>query len=252
VIAAYQPTSRLGPAFEVIDAGAARADLQRRKELKFTLPQADVQKLRVLLEGNARRQVHNREVSIVHSVYFDDPQLSTCRANLDGLGKRIKVRLRWYDTPRPEEEFYFEIKWRENRVTGKHRFQVRAAEPIGRLSYRTILANLSAALPERCRGALTRYCEPTVLVQYRREHFVSHDRALRATVDYDVRYYDQIGKQFISASFGRRHEGLVVLEGKTPVGRERDLRTLLNPLGARIGRCSKYVYGCQMLGLVHA
>jgi hypothetical protein len=89
-------------------------------------------------------------------------------------------------------------------------------------------------------------------VRYQREHFVSHDRALRATVDYGIRYFDQTGKQFISTSFGRRHEGFIVLEGKTPVGREHELRRLLHPLAARVGRCSKYVYGCQMLGLVHA
>jgi hypothetical protein len=250
VIAVYHPT-RLS-AFEVIDAGAARADLNKRKELKFTLPRADIQKLRVLLEGNARRQVHNEQVSTVCSVYFDDPQLSTCHANLDGLGRRNKVRLRWYDSPKPGHEFFFEIKWRENRVTGKHRFQMRSHEPIHTLAYRTILENLSAALPERCQSILARYCEPTVLVRYQREHFVSHDRALRATVDYDIHYFDQTGKQLISTLFGRRHEGLIVLEGKTPVGREHELRRLLHPLAARVGRCSKYVYGCQMLGLVHA
>ena len=252
MIAAYQPTSQEITPFEVIDAGAARADLKKRRELKFTLPQADIQKLRVLLEGNARRQIHNHQVSTVCSVYFDDPQLSTCRANLDGLGRRNKVRLRWYDLPRPECEFFFEIKWRENRVTGKHRFQVRSHGPIHTLSYRTILENLSAALPERCQSILARYREPAVLVRYQREHFVSHDRALRATVDYDIRYFDQTGKRFITTSFGRRHEGLIVLEGKTPVGREHELRRLLHPLRARVGRCSKYVYGCQLLGLVHA
>ncbi len=250
MIAAYQPTIAPAPSFEVIDAGASRADLTRRKELKFTLLQADVQKLRILLEGNARRQVHNHEVSVVNSVYFDDHQLSTCRANLDGLGRRNKVRLRWYDLPLPGQEFFFEIKWRENRVTGKHRFQVRANEPIGGMHYQAILANLAAALPQRCQSMLARYGEPTVLVRYRREHFVSHDRALRATVDYDICYFDQTGKRRITTSFARRHEGLVVLEGKTPVGRERELRRLLHPLGARVGRCSKYVYGCQMLGLV--
>jgi SPX domain protein involved in polyphosphate accumulation len=221
-----------------------------RKELKFTLPQADVDKLRILLEGNARRQVHSDEVSLVHSVYFDDPQLSTCRANLDGLGRRNKVRLRWYDRPLPGEEFFFEIKWRENRITGKHRFQVRAGEPIGCLDYRTLVATLTDALPEGCRAMLARYCEPTVLVRYRREHFVSRDQALRATVDYDICYFDQTGKRRISTSFVRRNEGLVVLEGKTPPGRERELRRLLHPLGARVGRCSKYVDGCQMLGLI--
>jgi hypothetical protein len=111
---------------------------------------------------------------------------------------------------------------------------------------------LSEALPDRFQAVLSKFCEPTVLVKYHREHFTSADGALRATVDYDVCYFDQTGKQFITTSFGRRHEGLVVLEGKTPVGRERELRKLVHPLGARVGRCSKYVYGCQMLGLIHA
>jgi hypothetical protein len=129
---------------------------------------------------------------------------------------------------------------------------VRSNEPLDAYSYRTILSKLSAALPERFHSVLVRYCEPTVLVRYQREHFTSPDGSLRATVDYHINYFDQTGKQFISTSFGRHHEGLVVLEGKTPVGREGELRSLVHPLGARVGRCSKYVYGCQMLGLIYA
>jgi hypothetical protein len=252
MIALYHPLSRPSVTFEIIDAGASRADLKKRKELKFTLPQADVQKLRRVLEGNGRRQIHNLDVSTVHSVYFDDARLSTCRANLDGLGRRNKVRIRWYDSPRPIQEFFFEIKWRDNRVTGKHRLHVRASEPLEKVSYRTIIENLSAALPEECQSMLARYCEPTVLVRYQREHFTAVGGPLRATIDYNICYFDQTGRQFISTSFGRRHEGLVVLEGKMPVGRERELRSMLHPLGARLDRCSKYVHGCQMLGLIHA
>ncbi len=85
------------------------------------------------------------DISTVNSVYFDDAALSTCQANLDGLGRRNKVRIRWYDTPQPGHSFFFEIKWRDNRVTGKHRLQMRASERLSELSYDTILASLSAA-----------------------------------------------------------------------------------------------------------
>jgi hypothetical protein len=238
------------PTFEVIDGGASRHDLARRKELKFTLPRADVQKLRRLLEANGRRQVHNEPISTVNSVYFDDARLSACRANLDGLGRRQKVRVRWYDSPLPQREVFFEIKWRDNRVTGKRRLHLLSPEPIGRLSYRAFLAGLAAALPPEHQAVLVRYCEPTVLVRYQREHFTSADGSLRATIDYNISYFDQTGKSFVSTSFGQPHDGLVVLEGKMPPGRELDLVSLLHPLGARLGRCSKYVNGCQMLGLV--
>ncbi len=249
MIAVNSSVSPLPPTFHVVNTGASRADLARRTELKFTLLSADVAKLRRVLAGNGRQQVYNRKVSHVYSVYFDDSRLSACQANLDGLGRRKKVRLRWYDSPSPGQDFYFEIKWRENRVTGKHRLQLRTNEPLARLSYATILSNLTNALPEPYQPLLARYCEPTVLVRYDREHFTSADGTLRATIDYHVTYFDQTGKQFISTSFGQPHEGLVVLEGKTPVGRQHELRSLLHPLGARVGRCSKYVYGCLALGL---
>ena len=91
--------------------------------------------------------------------------------------------------------------------------------------------------------------EPIVIVQYNREHFATDD-GLRITLDYDLTYYDQMGRKLISTSFPRRLDGLVVLEGKTPVGREAELRRWLHPFSPRVGRCSKYVHGCCQLGLI--
>lgn len=91
---------------------------------------------------------------------------------------------------------------------------------------------------------------PIVLVQYKREHFVSRDASLRLTLDYGIKFIDQVGKRLISTRYGKKLSGLVVLEGKTPVGREHELRSLLAPLSPRTGRCSKYVHGCQTLGHV--
>jgi hypothetical protein len=238
------------PLFELVDLTKTRADLSRRRELKFVLTCLDLEPLRRLLEGNGQRQIFNGQVSIVRSVYFDDAQRSACRANVDGLSQRSKLRLRWYDSPLPERECYLEIKWRDNRVTGKYRLQLRSRDELGTLPYAALLDRLAAVVPAVYLPTLLRYPEPTVLVEYRREHFVAPERPLRVTLDYGLVYYDQTGKQRISTAFGRRHEGLVVLEGKLPVGCERELRSFLQPFGARIARCSKYVHGCQRLGLL--
>ncbi len=64
-------------------------------------------------------------------------------------------------------------------------------------------------------------------MEYRREHFVSDDGSLRLTIDYDLCFYDQTGKQFVSTSFAHRARDFLVLEGKTPVGREHELKELL-------------------------
>jgi len=250
MIANYAPVRERHPAIEVIDVGSSRADLASRRELKFTVSAAHLDPLRQLLEGNGQRQVYNREVSVVHSLYFDDVNLSACRANLSGLGQRRKLRLRWYDRPLPGKECFLEIKWRDNRTTGKHRRFLRSCETLWTLPYQTILAQIAAAVPERYLPTLWQYSEPTLLVEYHREHFVAFEQPLRVTLDYGITYYDQTGKQRICTSFGRRHEGLVVLEGKLPAGCGRELRSFLHPFAARVNRCSKYVHGCQMWGLI--
>jgi hypothetical protein len=236
--------------FKIRDYGISRSDLAARKEIKYTLSHADLGKLRTLLSANCRRLIHNEPISTVRSIYFDDPRLSACRANLHGLGRRRKLRLRWYDTLLPDREFFFEIKWRENRVTGKHRLQLASADPLHHWSYEQILHALEQTLPHRFLNDLWQYTEPVVLIEYKREHFASRDGSLRVTLDYDITYYDQLGRRNISTAFGRRLEGLTVLEGKTPIGRESELRALLHPFPGRMGRCSKYVHGWQLLGHV--
>ena len=236
--------------FELIDAGMSRSDLSSRREIKYALPQMDVGKLRRLLETNCSRLIHNNPVSVVRSIYFDDARLSACRANLDGLGSRRKLRFRWYDSLEPGTDFFVEIKWRDNRVTGKHRLQMRSAGALANLTYSQIRHNLEAVIPDYLIRDLMINSEPIVIVQYNREHFASDD-GLRITLDYDLTYFDQTGRQKISTSFPRRLEGLVVLEGKMPVGREGELRRWLHPFSPRVGRCSKYVHGCCQLGLIH-
>ena len=238
------------PIFEMVGSHSTRSDLEVRREVKFTLPGADLGKLRDILDANCRRLIHNDQISTVRSIYFDDVRLSACRANLAGLGRREKRRLRWYDSLNPGADFFFEIKWRENRITGKHRLQLRASRPLAELSYRQIMNGLMETLPKQHVGRVLVASEPVAIVEYKREHFASADGGLRITLDYDLAFYDQTGKRFITTSFPCRFHDLVVVEGKTPVGRERELQAMLYPLALRVGRCSKYVHGCRLLNLI--
>ncbi len=236
--------------FSVTDHTEKRQDLAARREIKYVMHGTDIGCIRKLLEVNTRRQIHNTKVSTVRSVYFDDVRLSACQANLHGLGTRRKLRMRWYDQLLPGQDGFLEIKWRDNRVTGKHRMHVSCQQSLSELSYKHWISGLVDAVPTTYVRELLTYSEPVVIVEYRREHFVSDDGSLRLTIDYDLCFYDQTGKQFVSTSFAHRARDFLVLEGKTPVGREHELKELLYPMALRASRCSKYVYGCQMLGLV--
>jgi VTC domain-containing protein len=237
-------------AFRILGSQTTRSDLVSRREVKFALPGADLGKLRSILDANCRRLIHNDRISTVRSIYFDDLRLSACRANLAGVGKRQKLRLRWYDSLAPGKDLFFEIKWRDNRVTGKHRLQLRATQPLVHMAYRQIMDGLLETLPGRHIGQAVRSSEPIAIVEYRREHFASVDGSLRVTLDYDLAFYDQTGRTTVNTSFPHRLPNLIVVEGKTPVGRERELKELLYPLSLRAGRCSKYVHGCRLLGLI--
>ncbi len=236
--------------FRAMDQATSRSDLASRREVKFTLPGADLGKLRGLLSGNCRRLTYNRAVSTVRSIYFDDVRLSACRANLDGVGRRQKVRLRWYDSLQPTRDCFFEIKWRDNRVTGKHRLHLQCDYPLIEMTYRQIIDGLIETLPPQFVGIMLASSEPISLVEYQREHFATDDGCLRITLDYHIAFYDQTGQQYISTSFPQRLHNLVVIEGKAPVGRESELKELLYPFSLRVGRCSKYVHGCKLLGLI--
>jgi VTC domain len=235
----------------IVDETETRRDLASRRESKFVIDRSELDIARSILNQNARRVVHGGHVSMVRSIYFDDVRLSACRANLSGLSHRQKLRLRWYDSVSPNRACYLEVKWRTNRVTGKYRLKIDSARNLSELSYGELLDHLYRCIPPRFSPWIARNVEPIVIVEYRREHFVSFDKKLRATLDYDLTFYDQTGKSRISTAFPRKRPDLVVIEGKTAIGDEMALRALFCPMRLKLSRCSKYVHGCKTLGFIH-
>jgi hypothetical protein len=237
-------------AFHLVGEDESRKDLAQRRETKYLLHDADVGKIRSLLKGNARRLIHNEPISTVRSIYFDNVMLDDCQANLDGISPRKKVRLRWYDSLNPKDVLFFEIKWRDNRITGKHRLELGLKQEVSKLAYRQIINNLIDILPPQHAADSLKRSEPIVMVEYRREHFSSADEQLRATLDYDLAFYDQTGKRAISTSFPCRMPEMFVMEAKGPEAYQQEVKELLYPFKPRAGACSKYVHGCLQLGLV--
>jgi hypothetical protein len=236
----------------ILDDGASRADLAARREVKYVFPRHDVANLRHVLLRSCRRIAYAGEVSTVRSVYFDDPHLSTCRANLDGIGIRHKTRLRWYDREQPTDRFFLEVKWRRHRLVGKRRLHLASSIPPAEVSFQTLHAGLRRHLPGEHLVRLAHDTEPVVLVEYRREHFVLRDGAARLTLDYDIRFYPQLGHHRLSGSFAESLPGVVLIECKIPMNGDVELHRVLAPLRARPSRFSKYVRGCRRLGYVAA
>ncbi|MFP6619631.1 MAG: polyphosphate polymerase domain-containing protein [Pirellulaceae bacterium] len=238
------------PPFQLTEISAVDPTFAGRREIKYLLDRSNLDLARELMESRFERVVFNRPVSVVRSIYFDTEQLATCHANLDGVGRRNKVRLRWYDQPLPDQHVYFEVKWRRNLVTGKFRTPLTLQRPLADISYHELRRGLQIVLPDSSQALSRIYDQPIVLVEYQREHFMCQDLGLRLTLDYDLMFYDQAGFLRPELGMGISLPGLALIEAKSVPPAPRDLSRLLQPLGQRVSRCSKYVHGCAQIGRI--
>ncbi|MGE3164390.1 MAG: polyphosphate polymerase domain-containing protein [Planctomycetota bacterium] len=238
-----------GVSITVAGAGAPRADVDARVELKFVFELADVGCLREVLLRRCRRVSHAGPVSFVSSLYFDDGLLSSCRANLSGVGLRHKTRLRWYDRSEPGlGTVFLETKWRRHRLTGKWRTAIASSSPMEDLRFEDLVAELERAVSSKQRPERLRDLVPVALVRYRREHYILDGGAARLTLDYDLRFTPQLGCPRLSNAFEWRMPEVTLIELKARPGDERLVSGILCPLRKSPGRFSKYVAACQALG----
>ncbi len=221
-----------------------------RTEIKFALPRADLGKLETILEVNCRRVSYRNRTSRVVSLYFDDHRLSACRENVDGTPRRAKLRLRWYDDPFPREELFLEIKRRRGEATSKERHRLPLAKPLESSPLREIAKALSRSLPQAASEAILARPEAIVIVEYERSYFEAAFEPLRVTLDSDLVFYSQVGRLRPSRQFPVPVRNVVILEAKGSVGDGDRMRELLHPLEPRVTRSSKYVLGCQAIGLL--
>jgi len=98
---------------------AERADLALRREIKYAHSSADIDRLRGVLESHCERLVYAGVVSTVRSIYFDDVRLSSCLANIAGLGDPTGRVLGLM--PHPERFLYAtqHPQWTRRRLTGE-------------------------------------------------------------------------------------------------------------------------------------
>ena len=224
-----------------------------RFEAKFELREVDVQKLVQILSMNCVPVVHTNTVSKVSSVYFDDDLFTSCRENIDGIGVRKKLRLRWYDSVQPEGFATFEVKSRENHFIRKERYPIRIPSELNEMPHEALLDCLIDQLPSTVGLLLYQRSIPAVLVRYHRRHFRSRTSPVqcRVTLDEQIECLSQrnSARLVIDGSPSLKLGRQVVLEVKVPIGFESQIPLMLYPLRLRQSKFSKYVKCCATAGL---
>jgi len=213
-----------------------------RYEIKVAGQEASYHRLRMALETRpeAIRELYPERN--VQSVYLDSHFGRALEENLAGISHREKLRFRWYGADTNGVVGKLELKVRENMLGWKRTASVDQAmevEGATRVDFvHQLRANLPAAWKVRLAGL-----EPVQWVSYRREYLTTADRAVRLTIDRDLRTWDQRWSRRLSrrAFEETPRSNVLVLELKCAPDRVAVAERIVHRLPWPVGRCSKFV-----------
>lgn len=159
-----------------------------RHEWKHEIDWADLLVLRQRLRAVARPDPHSVDGRYkVRSLYFDDPADNALREKLDGISRREKFRIRYYndDTSVIHLEKKSKLGGLGNKQTAPLTCGQAQAIADGRLDW--MLDSPEDLIRELYVKMQTRGLRPKVIVDYIREPFLFGPGNVRATLDYDIR-----------------------------------------------------------------
>ncbi len=210
-----------------------------RHERKYTLPGYLAGDLAARLRPAGWRRAHPPRY--VNSLYFDGVERPRYLENVEGLGWRNKIRIRWYgdfwgqiDTP------VLEVKLKAGHAGSKRRWSVPAFD-LDKRTPRQALRRLPSAV-EAGTDELRRL-DVVLATRYRRRYYTSRSLRLRLTVDDKVAYLRPPGPRGFTSIWRRDYD--CVIELKYDVDHEPEAHLMAQRLGLRLTRNSKFAKGLE-------
>ncbi len=154
-----------------------------RYERKWYIRKINKLELNLILNKSNFFFSEQHPVRKVNSIYFDNIHLSAVKDNLDGINKKQKIRVRWYDLQNHINDAKLEIKQ-------KFGFQnykiIKNIDEINNLSPKknSDLSKLKNIVNEKLN--FNENLQPTAMTSYDREYYISNDNLIRATVDFNL------------------------------------------------------------------
>lgn len=161
---------------------------QYRHEWKHRLSPADLPALRQRLNAVLRPDIHAQDgFYTVRSLYFDTLQDTALREKLDGVSRREKFRIRYYNFD--PAVIHLEKKSKNGSLGTKQTAAVTAAEVQDILQGQTswMLQDARPLVRELYCKIKTTGLRPKTIVDYTREPFVYPAGSVRVTLDYHIR-----------------------------------------------------------------
>ena len=224
----------------IVDREAPSGDYRFERKFRTTLACREELVDRILTHPGLYKEHHpDRQIN---SIYFDTTDLQFMSDNLAGISRRKKPRIRWYgrDIFRVENP-YLELKIKHNMLGRKDRFEVGGFSIRAQSFYSELTSSLNALILSNPELNFMRSLEPTLFVTYSRSYYLSANGEYRITVDSELNYA-RVTRLGPIGIMNRQPTNDVVVEVKYGVNAS-DQEAMLNSLGLRFARCSKYVIG---------
>ena len=202
--------------------------IEQRLEKKFVYDQGDLSYNLFILNSMFKKICSKKNKFNI----FDTRSYHDVWDNINGVGKRKKLRIRWYNNIENSDVF-FEEKKKINFVTRKTVKKVGNFRDFNQLS--SFLKSNEFLNGNFFKGE--KNFIKTIFIQYQRNYFELPNKKLRLTIDNELRIYNQFPKKFMNLDE-------TILELKYDLKNSNYVNKLIkfNNLKNRNKKFSKYVY----------
>lgn len=220
-----------------------------RYELKILFPVFEKDTILRNLFSNSlmiREIYHERQIN---NIYFDSLGYSDYLANLHGDALRKKYRIRWYgELHQKALEPTLELKYKQGLVGGKKFVKLpdfSFNSDFSHCDYFALLRKTFSEYSDEQQHMLGELLSrnPVLVNTYKRRYFLTANEKYRLTIDIDMNYSHFDNAKILTPQRFGCAEPNVVLEIKFESENVDGATKLINELGYRIYKNSKYVNG---------
>ena len=224
-------------------------DIHYRHEWKHEINMADLYAIRARLKVVARGDPHAKDGKyFIRSLYFDNLSDKALREKIDGVDRREKFRIRYYNS----DTSFIKLE-KKSKVNG---LETKYSAPLTKVEAQKIVDGDYEFLRESQHALLKEfYCKiryqglkPRTIVDYTREPFIYGPGNVRVTFDYNIRTgltcTDFLNPDCVTIPAG---DQIVILEVKWDEFLPSIIKSAVQMPGRRVTAFSKYAQ-CRIYG----
>ena len=223
------------------------SDLPFRFERKFLISEYTYEEIEVLIRVHPASFREIYEQRYVNNIYLESHGWDSFFDNIEGHGKRTKVRARWYgDLMGKIARPILEFKSKRGLVGRKRSFGLQPFTLIEGFDQRDFSEVVDGSgLPA---DVLIDLCQlrPVLLNRYSRKYYQSADRKFRITLDSNLSFFRFLGC-FRGHTVSSISPRTTILELKYSMKDDDGVSMITNLFPWRVSKSSKYVTGVELL-----